>query len=230
MPRRMGLAGILASMPLALLYGADARAASADDGWYVAAGYGAAPRLFLRSELNDSLVHAFRETPLTLESSSVKKHNTTWSAGVGYWFAENMAIEAAYLNVGKIHYRTNGSAEVSAEETQATSLDLVAKSRGATVAFVWAAPLWNAWGVDLRAGAFRGKTSSHYISIIDGDEVIAGEKTKSTAPLLGAGGSFTATAHLVVKLDYIHLFGIKEEALSRKSDADLVTLGLSYVF
>lgn len=217
-------------MTLASLYAAGARAASGDGGWYLTAGYGAAPRLFLRSELNDSLVHAFRATPLTLESSSVKKHNTTWSAGVGYWFAENMAIEAAYLNVGKVHYRVTGSAQVAEESTQATSLDLVAKSRGATLAFVWAAPLWNAWGVDLRAGAFRGKTSSHYISVIDGDEVISGEKAKSTAPLLGAGGSFTATAHLVVKLDYVHLFGIKEEALSRKSDADLVTLGLAYVF
>ncbi len=216
-------------MTLASLGASGAHAASAGGGLYLSAGYGAAPRLFLRSELNDALVNAFRETPLTLESSSVKKHNTTWSTGLGYWFAENLGIEAGYLNVGKIHYRAAGSALVSGTST-ATSLDLVAKSRGATLSMAWAAPLWNAWGVDVRAGAFRGKTSTHYISVIDGDEVASGESTSSTAPLLGAGGSFAATAHLVVKLDYVHLFGIREESLSRKSDADLVTLGLTYVF
>jgi opacity protein-like surface antigen len=223
------LPGTFAWMLLLSLCASGARAASADGGWYLTAGYGAAPRLFLRSELNDALVDAFRETPLTLDASSVKKHNTTWSTGFGFWFAENLAIEAAYLNVGKIHYRAAGSALVSGAATP-TSLELVAKSRGATLALVLAAPLWNAWGVDMRAGAFRGKTSSHFISVIDEDEVVASESTKSTAPLLGAGASYVATAHLVVKLDYVHLFRIREEALSRRSDADLVTLGLTYVF
>jgi opacity protein-like surface antigen len=230
MPTRMErLAGMLAWMTLASLCASGARAASGDGGWYVAAGYGAAPRLFLRSEIDDALVDAFSEMPLTLESSSVSKRNTTWSAGVGYWFAENLAVEAAYLNVGKVHYRSAGSALVS-ETSEATSLDLVARSRGATLALVWAAPLWNAWGVDARAGAFRGKTSSQFVSVLGEEESADSVSKTSTVPLLGAGGSFAATTHLVVKLNYVHLFGIKEAAVADKFDADLVTLGLTYVF
>lgn len=230
MPRTMKrITGILASITLASLGAAEARAASGDDGWYLSAGYGAAPRLFLRAELNDALADEFSRTPLTLDASSVSKHNTTWSAGVGYWFAENLAVEAGYLNVGKVHYHAAGSARVSGTDTP-TNLELDAKSRGPTLALVWAVPLWNAWGMDLRAGALRDKTDTRYVSTVGEDVSSDSPSTKSTTLLLGAGGTCAVTAHLVVKLEYAHLFGIKEEALANKFAADVVTLGLTWVF
>ncbi len=230
MPRRMErLTGTLVPMTLALLGASSARAESAEDGWYLSAGYGGAPRLFLRRELNDALADQFSSSPLTLESSSVSKHNTTWSAGVGYWFAGNLAIEGAYLHVGGIHYHAAGSAQASAT-SKATNLDLYARSRGGTLALVWTAPLWNEWGAELRAGAYRGKTSTHYFNIVGEDASSDSVAAKSTTPLLGAGGSYAATAHLLFKLEYAHLFGIKEEGLEKKFAADVVTLGLAYVF
>jgi hypothetical protein len=223
------LALIVAVMALASLGASGARASSADDGWYLSAGYGAAPRLFLRSDLNDALVDQFSNTPLTLGSSSVSRHGSTWSAGVGYWFAENLAIEAAYLHVGKIHYHAAGSARISGA-SKATNLELQAKSRGGTLALVWMAPLWNAWGAELRTGAFLGKTDTQYVSVVGGDEISRSTSKQSTAPLLGAGASYTASAHLVFKLEYAHFFGIKEEALEKKFAADVVTLGLTWAF
>ncbi|MEJ0098681.1 MAG: outer membrane beta-barrel protein [Pseudomonadota bacterium] len=221
-----------AMVALAALGASGARAASADGGgWYLTAGAGTAPRLFLRSDLNDALVDEFKtnKTPLTLDASSVSKHNSTWSAGVGYWFAENLAVEAAYLKVGKVHYHAAGSADISGTAT-ATDLELDARSRGGSLALVWTAPLWNAWGAELRAGAFMGKTNTHYTSTVGEDVSADVLSKKNTTPMLGAGGSYAATAHLVLKLQYAHLFGIKEEGLENKFAADVVTLGLAYVF
>jgi hypothetical protein len=223
------LAAILAVTALASLGAPGARASSGDDGWYLSTGYGAAPRLFLRSDLNDALVDQFSNTPLTLGTSSVSRHGSTYSAGVGYWFAGNLAIEAAYLHMGKVHYHADGSARISGRD-KATNLELDAKSRGGTLALVWMAPLWNAWGAELRAGAFLGKTDTRYVSTVDDEGVSRKLSSKSRAPLLGAAGSYTASAHLVIKLEYAHFFGIREEALEEKFAADVVTLGLTYVF
>lgn len=218
-------------MALAPLVTSGAHAASGDSGWYLTAGAGAAPRLFLRSDLNDALVEEFanNKTPLTLDASSVDKHNSTWSAGIGYWFAENLAVEAAYLKVGKVHYHAAGSTRISGTDT-ATNLELDARSRGGSLAVVWTAPLWNAWGAELRAGAFLGKTNTHYTSTVGEDVSADVLSKKGTTPLLGAGGSYSATRHLVLKLQYAHLFHIKEEGLEGRFAADVVTLGLAYVF
>lgn len=206
-----------------------AHAGSADDGWYLAGTYGVAPRLFLRSELNDALVGQFASSPLTLSQTSVTRHGATWTAGVGYWFAEDLAFEAGYLNLGGVHYQAAGTTRTSGT-SKPTNLDLHAKTGGATLALVWTAPLWNAWGMELRGGAFLGKTRTRYVSTVGGDDVAQAPSTKADSPLLGAGATYTATPHLVIKLNYAHLFGIKEDALEKKFPADVVTFGLAYAF
>jgi opacity protein-like surface antigen len=223
------LAVVITLMTLASL-GASGARASGDDGWYLSAGYGTAPRLFLRSDLNDALVEeSGSSTPLALGSTSVSRHGSTYSVGVGYWFAENLAIEAAYLHMGKVQYHAAGSVRISGT-TRDTNLELHAKSRGGTLAMVWMAPLWNAWGAELRAGAYLGKTNTQYVSTIGESVTSESLAKKSTAPLLGVGGSYAASAHLVFKLEYAHFFGIKEGALNDKFAADVVTLGLTCVF
>ena len=231
MPRTMErLAVVLTLMTLASLGASGARASSGDDGWYLSAGYGTAPRLFLRSDLNDALVEEFgSNSPLTLGNTSVSRHGSTYAVGVGYWFAENLAIEAAYLHMGKVQYNAAGSTRTSGT-TRATNLTMHAKSRGGTVALVWTAPLWNAWGAELRAGAYLSRTDTLYVSTV-GEAVSSDSlRKKSTAPLLGVGGTYTASPHLVFKLQYAHFFGIKEEALHDEYAADVVTLGLTYAF
>lgn len=227
MSRTMERLAVLISF---MVLGATGARASGDDGWYLSAGYGTAPRLFLRADLNDALVKEFgSNSPLTLGNTRVSRHGSTYAVGGGYWFAENLAIEAAYLHLGKVQYRATGSARMSGT-TRATNLDLHAKSRGGTVSLVWTAPLWNAWGAELRAGAYLGRTDTLYASTV-GDVVnTASLRKKSTAPLLGVGGTYTASPHLVFKLQYAHFFGIQEEALHDEYAADAVTLGLTYAF
>jgi opacity protein-like surface antigen len=228
-PQRNGrLPGITAAMLIAGLGASGAHAADGE-GWYVAAGYGGAAQEQARRELNDALSEQFSNSPLTLNDTSVSKHNTTWSAGVGYWFAQDFAAEAAYLHVGGVHYHAAGSADVSGT-AEASNLDLYAHSHGVTLAVVWTAPLWNAIGAELRAGAFIGKTDTQFLSTVGEDRSSDSLSVKTTTPLLGAGASYAATSHVVLKLEYAHLFGIKEAGFDKKFAADTVTLGLSYVF
>jgi opacity protein-like surface antigen len=202
--------------------------ASEENGVYLTASYGTALKLFTHSELDDALLAAFDQS-LTLESSSVQRHGSIWSAGVGYRMGPNLAVEATYLDLGKVHYDAAGSAVV-AGASRPSVLALDTKSRGATLALVGMLPLWNAWGVDARLGAYRGKASTAFVSTIGDNETTQSLSEQSTSLLLGIGGSYVATEHLTVRLDYIHLSSIKEKAFNAEFDADVVTAGVTYAF
>jgi len=203
-------------------------AAAEESGVYVTASYGKAPKLFSRSDLDDAFAAVLKQT-LTLESSSARKHDTIWSAGVGYRMGQNVAVEATYFDLGKIHYDAAGSALLSGTN-YATAIDLDTRSRGPALALVWVLPLWNAWGVDTRAGIYHGKTSTRYVTTLGENERSHSGSANSTSLLLGIGGSYTATEHLIVRLDYFHLNDIKEEGFNAKFDADIVTAGMTYQF
>jgi opacity protein-like surface antigen len=203
-------------------------AAAAESGVYVAANYGRAPKLFARADLDAALLKTFSGT-LTLDSTSVEKNGSIWSAGLGYRMGENFAVEATYLDLGKIHYETFGTAQLSGK-ARASHVELDTKSRGPALALVWALPLWNEWGVDARAGVYRGQTNTDLVSTLDAEATTHSVSRTSMSLLLGIGGSYLATEHLTVRLDYLHLNDIKEKSLADGFDADIVTAGVTYEF
>lgn len=214
---------------LAISLGISSMPAAADEsGVYLAANYGKAPKLFARSDLDAALLNKFNGT-LTLGPTSVDKSGSIWSAGVGYRMGESFAFEATYLNLGKIHYETFGTAQLSGK-TRDSQVELDAKSRGPALALIWEVPLWNEWGVDARAGVYRGQTNTHLVSTLDASVTTSSVSKKSMSLLLGIGGSYLATEHLTVRLDYLHLNGIKERTLAESFDADIVTAGVTYEF
>lgn len=219
---------VSAAIVLTLLGIPGGSSAAEDNGVYLTASYGRALKLFSHSELDDALREAFNQT-LTLESSSVDRRGSIWSAGVGYRMGPNFAVEATYLDLGKVHYDAAGSATVGSV-TRASALVLDTRSRGPALALVGILPLWNAWGVDARLGAYRGKAGTTFVSTIGENEVTQAMSEQSTSLLAGIGGSYVATDHLTVRLDYLHLNDIKEKAFGAKFDADVVTAGVTYAF
>jgi opacity protein-like surface antigen len=219
---------VAASAALVLINVAGSAAADEESGVYVVANYGRAPTLFSRSDLDKGLTGA-SDGALTIESSSVEKHGTIGSAGVGYRMSANFAVEATYLDLGKIHYQASGTAVLSGT-SYPSQFEEHTKSRGPALALVWALPLWNDWGVDARAGVYGGKTSSDLINTIGESEKPLSTSRRSTSLLLGIGGSYIATTHLTVRLDYVRLNDVKEKAFDKGFDVDVVTAGLAYHF
>lgn len=203
-------------------------AASDESGLYLVASYGRAPKFFPRSGLDAALLEIYDDT-LTLDSSSVERDDKVWSAGVGYRLSPHFALEATYLDLGKLHYHAAGTSTIQGP-SKTTDVTLDTKSHGPTLALIWALPLWNEWGVDARAGVYRGTTSTQLVNTLGDTPHPLDVAAKSTSLLLGIGGSFVATEHLIVRLDYLHLNKITEQAFERKFDADVVTAGLTYQF
>src|SRR5262245_54969483 len=75
--------------------------AAEQSGAYVVANYGRSPSFFRRADVDDAVVAAFNQT-LAIESASIARHGTRWSAGVGYRLGQNFAIEASYLNLAQL--------------------------------------------------------------------------------------------------------------------------------
>ena len=212
---------------LAVLGMSSTPAVAEENGVYLVANYGRAPKLLPHSDLDEALVGVFHQS-LTIESSSVRKQDT-WSAGVGYRMGQNFAIEATYLHLGKLHYEASGTTDQSGS-TQATHLDLDTKTSGPSLALVWSLSIWNDWGLDARAGVYRGTTSTQAVNTVGESAVPFSVSTRATSPFLGLGGSYIVTEHLIARLDYAHLNGVKEKAFDKSFNADVVTAGITYEF
>jgi opacity protein-like surface antigen len=140
-----------------------------------------------------------------------------------------LATEASYLDLGTLRYRVAGTGTASSE-IESFSVDLDVRSRGPGLALLWALPMSNAWGLDVRLGGYRGKTTSKFLSTINANP-IPGEESSSEISLLGGlGGSYVVSGHLAVRLDYTHVRQLKEKGLNDTANVNMVTAGLTYAF
>jgi len=217
----------------ATVYLASPPAIADDTGFYVGANVGRVLRTYRLTDLDNGVITAFGGTNsgLVLSSTSLRKDRVMWTADVGYMASRNFAIEASYLHLGSLAYSSSGTLTPSGgSTTSAVSSNLDIKSRGPALAVLGVLPMSNWWEIDARLGAYEGKTTTTYTTTVDVNTRSGTLSKTSTSILAGLGTALTVSSHCNLRVDYMRLESLKEQALSRSFNVDLVTAGVVFVF
>jgi opacity protein-like surface antigen len=164
-------------------------------------------------------------------TSSVERAHFTWDVNVGYMLTRNFGVELSFLDLGPFRYSGFGTTTSTADGTQSlTHLDLDVRSHGPGLAVVGALPMTNFWELDARLGAMQIKTKSNYQLTENGGNSSGALSENSTSMMASVGTAFTVTPHIVLRMDYLRVQHIKEQALGLSYNVDAVTAGIQYVF
>lgn len=176
-----------------------------------------------------SAVEAATGSSLDIGSSSTRRDSATWSAGVGYRVSPFFAVEASYLDLGRVAYQATGT-ETSVFGASSLYTALKVRSKGPALALVGVLPLLDALEVSARAGAYEGRTTTDYSNEVAGTPYSGSESQTSTSLLLGAGVEYALSGHLALTLGYLHLDRLDEKLLGRSFNVDMATAGLTFAF
>ncbi len=208
--------------------------AGADEagGFYAGGNFGYTLSTYSRSALDDALVGAFSGAgeDLRLEATFVHSKQAVWSADVGYMVSPYFGVEASYLDLGTLRYFARGRVAAPAAAAGPLSATVDITSRGPTAALLGVLPMTNDWSVNARVGAYEGKTTSDFTTVVAGSSNPGSESETSTAVLAGAGTAYVLGAHWVLRLDYVYLDQIKEKLFGKSFNVSLVTAGVAYAF
>lgn len=211
-----------------LLCGLSAPAAAEDGGFYLDANGGPTLSTYSQSSFNNALNNTFGGN-LTVASSSLDKPKWVWWAGGGYMFTPYLGIDASYLDLGKLKYKSSGTQATMPSPT-AISAAIDVTSGGPALALVGVLPLWNAWSLTGRAGVYMGKSDTDYTSNVGGTVNVGSESVTAGSLLLGLGGAYALSAHCAVRLDFLYINDVHEKVLDHSFNVSAVTLGFAYAF
>lgn len=221
--------GRAATAVLLLSAGLWSGTSAADEGGvYIGGDFGAQLHTYSQSALSGELESAFEQSgdELSLASTSMHKDQTLWSADVGYLASPYFAVEASYFDLGELKYQAAGTETSPYYGTSSFSVDIHIKSQGPALALVGVLPLSDAWQVNVRVGAYEGKTTTDYTT----DGVPGSDSETSTSLMGGVGCAYILGAHWMLRLDYVHLDHLDEKTLGKPFNVDLVKTGVAYVF
>jgi OmpA-OmpF porin, OOP family len=198
-------------------------------GFYAEAGAGSSSVGGLDKDALDELMTQVGEDvfdTFTLNDSSVDKSDIGFSLAVGYKFTANLAVEAAYLQLGKARYEADVTASSGGPAVDLTTgLDF--KTSGPAVSLVGIWPVGERLSLEARAGAFFAKTKASVFAT-DGttsDSDSLGSE-KETSLLVGVGALWSLTDKLGLRLGYTRL----DKAMGGEGDANTLSLGIRVSF
>ena len=208
-----------------------ASVAVADGGVYFGGNAGYTLSSYSRHAMDSGLAGQFSAAgdTLTIDSSATSKSTTDWSAELGYMFSPYVGIEAAYLQLGAIHYGASGTIPNGAAALQ-TNVTVDVHSRGPALMLRGVLPLTQSWFVDAHLGAYDGHTRSSFTTAIDASSSSGGQSKTSTSLLAQAGTGYVFGAHWTVQADFVYINRIKDEVLGRHFNVEQLTAGLTYSF
>ena len=199
----------------ALAAGCSAWAAAPETGWYGNVNVG-------RSTIDTNVDNVFANQGVT-SSSSVDKHDTAYSLGVGYQFNQNFALEGGYVDLGKFNVGSTISAP-AADTAHGTY-----KVDGWNLSGVGIIPLQNGFSVYGKAGLIFADVKLNVASDTGTVPVTGGSKS-STSGTYGLGTSYDFGNNLIGKLEWNRYQGLGESSSSGKVDLNAYTVGVSYRF
>ncbi len=209
-----------------------AAAAAGESGLYFAADALHAFSTYDRAAFDravSSVVEGATGSSLSIGSSSTRRDSVTWSAAAGYRASSFFAVEASYLDLGKVAYQATGT-EASPFGTSSLSTTLRVGSEGPALALIGILPLLDALDLSARAGAYEGRSRTDYSNVAAGTPFTGSESKTTTSLLLGAGIEYALSGHWAVRLEYVHLNHLPEKFLGRSFNVDLATAGLTFAF
>jgi opacity protein-like surface antigen len=221
---RMGVAGAVAAAMLSV----SGAAAAANPGIYIATDVAMDSADFNQGQFAGFIdaLESDEEFDFDVEESSLDKSNAGFSLAVGYQITQNIAVEAAYLDLGRVSFDASGTVDGGEGAVSEFAIGAGFKSKGPSLSVVGSWPINEMFSIDGRIGAYKGKTKGDLSVSVDaeGEEgVVASDK--NTSMLLGVGATWSLTETIGVRLGYTRI----QDAVAER-DVDRFALGLRFSF
>lgn len=206
-------------------------AAADESGFYLGANAVRTLSTFDRHGLDDALSGGVQSEggSLDLSDSSTRRSAVTWSASVGYQASSFFAVEASYIDLGPLTYEATGT-ETALLGASALSADLKISSQGPALALVGILPVTDALEISGRVGAYEGRTTTDYSTVVAGTPYTGTLAKTSTSLLLGAGAQYAISGHWALRVDYVYINRAEEKFLDHPFNVDLATAGIVFAF
>lgn len=217
---RVGVAGAVA----ATLLSASSLAAAAEPGFYVATDVAMDSADFGSSDF-DGLFDS-DELDFDVDDAGLDKSNAGFALAFGYQFNPYLAVEASYVNVGKVSYDASGTVDGGEGFTGDFAVGIDYKSKGPALAVVGSWPINEMFSIDGRVGAYMGKTTG-FLSVSVDDETLEGPVASDTKTglLVGVGATWTLTESVALRAGYTRL----QDGVAER-DVDRFSVGLRISF
>jgi OOP family OmpA-OmpF porin len=181
-----------------------------------------------QSELDAAMIEVGEESfdSFVLDDSSIDRSNTGYSFAVGYQFTPHVAIEAAFVQLGKVGYVADVTVDQGGGPVELTAgFDFKSSGPALSVAGTW--PVGASLALDARAGAYFARTK---VSVFASDGATTQTDSlgseEDTSLLLGVGATWTLTGNLALRLGYTRF----EKAVAGEGDAGNLSLGIRVLF
>ncbi len=188
--------------------------------WYVGANIGA-------SEIkNNNAIQADQFIDLGFDSAVVTsdKRDIGFRLFGGYQLHKYVAIEGAYVDLGKFGFRT--------DVMPAGALSGAMKISGLELAAIGTLPINERLGLFARIGAFASETKTSYagegsVEIVTGAET---QKKRSTQLSYGAGATFSFNKNMAIRGEWSRYNKLGNALTGGITNASLYSIGLIYRF
>ncbi len=198
---------------------------------YVGANFGRALSSYNTGYIDQQYVSEAMEfgDSLDVTSRSVHRFDDVWWGDAGYYFTPYVGLEAAFLHLGEVRYKTAGVINTGGtDDATATSSEVT--SRGPALSLLGRLPLTDALEADLRLGDYIGKTVFYSsIDLLGQSSVVTSSRTTSSL-LAGVGAAYSFAGHWSVRLDYLRVNRTGNSATGGRFTVNLASAGLSLTF
>ncbi len=224
-------------VPRSLIHGAIATlvlgagaASAAVPGFYVAGSVGQSSSDLKQSDqddLDDLTLLAWNQAGLDLVDgdSDLDKSDMGFELALGYQFTPNVAVEAAWFDLGDATYEATGTLTDGVDLFDAVTEIAIGVS-GPALSLVGSWPLGEAFAVDARAGALFGQSKARITVGLDGISQSESDSDGKTSVLYGVGVSWMFSPAVSLRLGYTRF----DKAVLDEVDVRRVSLGLKYAF
>ena len=197
-------------MPLSLL--ALSTAATASDFYLL--GEATHSKNTLSNNTFDTALNGAGATGL---ASSDKGGSNQLRLQLGYSLSPNFAVEAGYIDFGKVKY--------SASYTGGTA-DGTLKAGGIDVSALGILPLSDSFAVFGKAGVVAAKVKSSLSSSL----LNSSASSNVVRPLLGMGVTYKLSGNMDMRAEYEHVSSLGKTATTGKMTDNMLSLGMAYHF
>jgi opacity protein-like surface antigen len=222
--------------------------AVADTGFYVGATAGGSVfhQNKNKSDLDAAVINAWDANGFSAvtNSSSLEKSNFAFGGLVGYRLMPEFAIEAAYIDLGKLHYKSDDTVTFhSIYEGPIpidASADTTVKAKGPTLTALGILPLSPAWEIYGRAGLFFSKVTLNanttlnlsvmQASIYPYAGAYESVSANSVDPLVGIGTAWHVANRVALRAEYTRFINVGDKNKTGEINIDLFNVGVTYSF
>ena len=188
--------------------------------WYVGASVGKSDITFNNAAQSDQFLDLGFTNPSTVSNTK----DTGYRAFGGYQLHKYIAIEAAYVDLGRFSFRT--------DVTPKGSLSGSTRIDGFELSALGTVPIGDRFGLFARVGALAGQTKTSYTGSGSIETLIGGDsqRRRGTELVYGAGAMYHINQNLSVRGEWSRYDKLGSVLTGGRTNANLYSLGLVYRF